>query len=85
MDVVYLETNWRNGLIYILTHTEVKNNKILFFWLKRLSLLLLSLDMYNNVCFLRQVIKYTTSGIKKKAENSRNTKRDKSSFLERAK
>jgi len=34
MDVIYFETNYRNGLIYIfmcnLTHMKVKNNKILF-------------------------------------------------------
>jgi len=30
MDDVYFETNHRNGLIYILTQVEVKNNKMLF-------------------------------------------------------
>ena len=29
MDEVYFETNYRNGLIYILTYMAVKNNKIL--------------------------------------------------------
>ena len=27
---VYFEANHRNGLIYILTYMEVKNNKVLF-------------------------------------------------------
>jgi len=30
MDIVYFETNHRNGLIYVLTYMEVKNNKIFF-------------------------------------------------------
>jgi len=30
MNIVYFETNQRNGLIYILIHTEVKDNKMLF-------------------------------------------------------
>jgi len=29
MDV-YFKANYRNGLIYILTHMKIKNNKMLF-------------------------------------------------------
>jgi len=28
IDVVYFKINYENGLIYILTHMKVKNNKI---------------------------------------------------------
>ena len=30
MDVVYVDTNHKNELIYTLTHMEVENNKMLF-------------------------------------------------------
>jgi len=29
-NVVYFEINYRNELIYISTHTEIKNNKMLY-------------------------------------------------------
>jgi len=55
MDIVYFETNHRNGLIYILTHIEVRNNKILtqgiglslFFWTSNNSVL-----MFKYTCLL---------------------------------
>jgi len=30
MDLIYFEINYKNELIYILIHMEIKNNKILF-------------------------------------------------------
>jgi len=30
MNIIYFETNYKNGLIYILIHMEVKSNKMLF-------------------------------------------------------
>jgi len=33
MNVIYFETNYKNALIYILTHIKVKKNRMLFNWI----------------------------------------------------